>query len=50
MLAFEKADIVPGLTAKQPKVVAGCVTAMKEIVRYDKQGRPSVAHHDVCIR
>ena len=30
---------MPGLAAKQPKVVAGCVTAMKEIVRYDEQGR-----------
>ncbi|EIN07407.1 microtubule associated protein [Punctularia strigosozonata HHB-11173 SS5] len=27
------ADIIPGLSAKQPKVVSGCVTAMKEIVR-----------------
>ncbi|OCH95523.1 ARM repeat-containing protein [Obba rivulosa] len=26
-------DILPGLNAKQPKVVAGCVTALKEIVR-----------------
>lgn len=27
-------DIVPGLAAKQPKVVAGCTLALKEIVRY----------------
>ncbi|KAI0928788.1 hypothetical protein AcV7_008830 [Taiwanofungus camphoratus] len=26
-------DILPGLGAKQPKVVAGCVTALKEIMR-----------------
>ncbi|KAF9264709.1 microtubule associated protein [Marasmius fiardii PR-910] len=26
-------DILPGLSAKQPKTVAGCVTAIKEIVR-----------------
>ncbi len=27
-------NVLPGLAAKQPKVVAGCVTAIKEIVRY----------------
>ncbi|THU90725.1 ARM repeat-containing protein [Dendrothele bispora CBS 962.96] len=27
------ADIIPGLNAKQPKAVAGCVTALKEIIR-----------------
>ncbi|KAF8654073.1 hypothetical protein AX16_003606 [Volvariella volvacea WC 439] len=26
-------DILPGLSAKQPKTVAGCVTALKEVVR-----------------
>ncbi|KAI5124542.1 hypothetical protein M0805_003064 [Coniferiporia weirii] len=26
-------DILPGLAAKQPKVVAGCVTALKELMR-----------------
>ncbi|KAI0082692.1 ARM repeat-containing protein [Panus rudis PR-1116 ss-1] len=26
-------DILPGLSAKQPKTVAGCVTALKEIIR-----------------
>ncbi|PCH38238.1 microtubule associated protein [Wolfiporia cocos MD-104 SS10] len=26
-------DVLPGLAAKQPKVVAGCVTALKEITR-----------------
>lgn len=27
-------DLIPGLSAKQPKVVAGCTMALKEIVRY----------------
>lgn len=27
-------DILPGLAAKQPKTVAGCTTALKEIIRY----------------
>ncbi|KAG2157068.1 armadillo-type protein [Suillus clintonianus] len=27
------ADIIPGLSAKQPKTVAGCVFALKEVVR-----------------
>ncbi|EFI28381.1 microtubule associated protein [Coprinopsis cinerea okayama7 len=26
-------DLLPGLGAKQPKVVAGCVTALKEVIR-----------------
>ncbi|CAK5264576.1 unnamed protein product [Mycena citricolor] len=26
-------DILPGLAAKQPKAVAGCVTALKEVIR-----------------
>jgi hypothetical protein len=28
-----KADILPGLGAKQPKTVAGCVYALKEVIR-----------------
>jgi cytoskeleton-associated protein 5 len=27
-------DILPGLGAKQPKIVAGCVTVLKEMIRY----------------
>ena len=26
--------ILPGLSAKQPKTVAGCVAALKEVIRY----------------
>jgi cytoskeleton-associated protein 5 len=28
-----KTDLLPGLSAKQPKTVAGCVLALKEIIR-----------------
>jgi hypothetical protein len=32
-ISFTQADIIPGLSAKQPKTVAGSVFALKEVVR-----------------
>lgn len=31
---FEQNDILPGLGVKQPKAVAGCIVALKEVFRY----------------
>lgn len=33
LLVVCQADLLPGLGAKQPKAVAGCIMALKEIVR-----------------
>lgn len=33
-MTYHQDDILPGLAAKQPKIVAGTVLALKEIVRY----------------
>lgn len=32
-VSFTQADLIPGLSAKQPKTVAGSVFALKEVVR-----------------
>lgn len=31
-IADGQTDLFPGLDAKQPKVVAGCITCLKEII------------------
>ena len=30
---INQSDILPGLGAKQPKAVAGCIFALKEVIR-----------------
>lgn len=34
--SYTQNDLLPGLGAKQPKAVAGCVMAMKEVIKYVK--------------
>lgn len=40
-------NIIPGLSAKQPKTVAGCVAALKEIIRYAMTLTDNIEFRDI---